>query len=173
MEPQDAPRYESLVFTRHDLKRHALILEGQAWFCLRNLGRLMGRFFEDRVTRKLGADQCRTVMLRYYGDIKPTLMVNESAAYTLLVYHPHPTNPQLRQWLTQHVLPLMQDTEVPALNNAPVPGVLAWKGRDLSVLHWQSEPWIRLRDMPTLVVGRQELASGWWAKVKRGLRLDC
>lgn len=49
--------YEPLVFTRHNLKLHALVLERQAWFCARDLGRFLGMFFEERITKKLGADQ--------------------------------------------------------------------------------------------------------------------
>lgn len=41
--------YEPLVFTRHKLPLHALIIERQAWFSALDLGRLMGMFFEQRL----------------------------------------------------------------------------------------------------------------------------
>ncbi|TDV59146.1 hypothetical protein [Pseudomonas sp. LP_7_YM] len=81
--------YDPVVFTRHKLRLHALILERQAWFCLRDLGRFLGMFFEERITRKLAPDQRRYVPLRYYDEIEDVLMVSKSAAYALLIYHGH------------------------------------------------------------------------------------
>jgi len=160
--------FEPLVFTRHRLKLHALIIQRQPWFCLRDLGRLMGLFFEDRVTNKLSPDQRRHLTLRYYDETKEMQMVSESGAYALLLYHHHPENQQLRQWLTYHVVPLLNDACMPTLNNMPTPGLLEWQGAEMSVLHWQSEPWIRLRDMPHLLPGRNECAprGGWKARIK-------
>ena len=34
------------VFTRHKLNLHTLLLENQAWFSARDLGRLLGRHLE-------------------------------------------------------------------------------------------------------------------------------
>ncbi|TDV65860.1 Bro-N domain-containing protein [Pseudomonas sp. LP_7_YM] len=158
--------YEPLVFTRHNLKLHALVLERQAWFCARDLGRFLGMFFEERITKKLGADQRRHIPLRYYGEIETTLMVSESAVYALLVYHGNATHHPTRKWLTYQVLPMLHDQRVPALNNAPAPNLLKWGSASLSVMHWQDEAWIRLRDMPHLLQTRS--GEGWWEKVKRG-----
>lgn len=159
------PPYEPVVFTRHNLKLHALILERQAWFCARDLGHFLGMFFEQRITRKLAPDQRRHIQLRYYGEIKEVLMVSESAAYALLVHHGHVTHDAIRKWLTYQVLPMLHDRSVPALNNAPAPGLLQWQHGTLSVLHWQNEAWIRLRDMPCLLQPRHD--TGCWRKIKQ------
>ncbi|WP_397450944.1 Bro-N domain-containing protein [Pseudomonas sp. NA-150] len=152
------------VFTRHKLKLHALIIERQAWFCTRDLGRLMGMFFEDRITRKLDTDQRRVVTLEYYGELKDMQMISESAVYAMLIYHHHPENFQLRRWLTYQVLPVLRESHMPTRDDGPTPGVLEWRSGELRVLHWQDEPWIRLRDMPSLLPGRGDVASagGWW-----------
>ena len=160
--------YEPAVFTRHKLKLHALVLERQVWFCLRDLGRLMGMFFEKRITRKLAPDQRRHVCMRYYGEIKSVLMVSESAAYALLVYHGHAAHDSIRKWLTYQVLPMLHDGAVPAFCNAPVPALLEWQHGTTSVMHWQNEAWIRLRDMPCLLQPPRE--RSWWQKVERRLR---
>jgi prophage antirepressor-like protein len=91
--------YEPLVFTRHKLPLRALIIERQTWFCTRDPGRLRGRYFENRITRKLDEDQRRTVHLCCKGEVKEVQMVSEYAVYALLIYHHHPANSQLRQWL--------------------------------------------------------------------------
>jgi len=166
--------FEPHVFTRHKLKLHALILERQAWFCVRDLGRLMGMLFEERATRKLTPDQRRTLTLRYYDEAKDVLMISEAGVYAMLIYHHHPENQHLRQWLTYQVLPLLHGTRTPALNNAPTLGLLEWQGAEMSVLHWQNEQWIRLKDMPSLLPGREEVGVvkklGWWARVRRVFR---
>ncbi|TDV65857.1 BRO family protein [Pseudomonas sp. LP_7_YM] len=160
--------YEPLVFTRQKLTLHALILERQAWFCVRDLGRFLGMFFENRITQKLAPDQRRHVRLRYYGEIENVLMVSESAAYALLVYHGNATHDPIRKWLTYQVLPVLRDRHVPAFNNAPVPALLQSKHSTLSVMRWQNELWIRFKDMPCLVHTRKQEA-GWWGKIRRGL----
>lgn len=110
----------------------------------------MGIFFEERITRKLAPDQRRHVPLRYYGEIEDVLIVGESATYALLICPGHASHDPIRKWLTCQVLTVLRDQHVPAFNNAPAPGLLEWQRGTLSVLHWQDEPWIRLRDMPRL-----------------------
>ncbi|WP_397449988.1 Bro-N domain-containing protein [Pseudomonas sp. NA-150] len=111
-------RFEPHVFTRHTLKLHALIIERQAWFCARDIGRLMGMFFHDRITLKLAPDQRRSVMLRYYDEYKEVQVISESGVYAMLIYHHHPENQPLGQWLTYHVLPLLHDARTPERLNA-------------------------------------------------------
>lgn len=162
--------FEPMVFTRHKLRLHALIIERQAWFSLRDMGRLMGRFFDERVANKLDGDQLRVVRMNYGGEASDVPMINESAVYALLIFHHHPEHRQLRQWLTYQVLPYLYDAPAHFAQNSPTPAVLEWQGGELNVLHWQNEPWIRLRDMPSLLPGRDQLqvrAGNWWRKVKR------
>ncbi|MDB6144836.1 MAG: phage antirepressor protein [Pseudomonas sp.] len=161
--------FEPHVFIRHKLRLHALILERQAWFCARDLGRLMGMFFENRITNKFAADERCDLLLNYYGEAKEVRMISESAVYALLVHHHHPENQQLRQWLTRHVLPLLREARTPSENNFPTPGLLEWQGAEMSILHWRDDAWIRLKDMPCLLPGRDELGgrAGWRARVKR------
>lgn len=164
--------FEPHVFIRHKLRLHALILERQAWFCARDLGRLMGMFFENRVTHKLAPDERCDLLLNYYGEAKEVRMISESAVYALLIYHQHPENQQLRQWLTHHVLPLLREARTPAENNTPSAGLLEWQGAEMSVLHWRNEAWIRLRDMPSLLPRLDEVRArgGWIARFRRFAR---
>ena len=162
--------FEPMVFTRHTHRLHALIIERQAWFSLRDLGRLMGKFFDERIARKLDSDQLRTVPMNYYGEASEVPMISESAVYALLIYHHHPENRQLRQWLTHQVMPFLLSAPSQLRHNSPTPARLEWHGSELNVLHWQNEPWIRLRDMPSLLPGREALggAAKNWATRMRG-----
>lgn len=149
----------AVVFTRHSLHLHALLLENQPWFCARDLGRLMGRYLDERTTRKLDEDQHRTVNLLFHGQPEKMLMISESGAYALLVYHYAPGNRLLRSWLTHEVVPTLRDERQPRTVERPLLSMLDWPQMSLSLLHWQDEGWIRLRDMPYLLVSKTDRAS--------------
>jgi hypothetical protein len=51
--------FESQIFIRHQRQLRALMLDSQAWFCLQDTARLMGRPLDERATLKLDPDQSR------------------------------------------------------------------------------------------------------------------
>ncbi|MNP63156.1 hypothetical protein D3C76_1585210 [compost metagenome] len=96
-------------------------------------------------------------------------MLSESGVYALLVYHYAPENRLLREWLTHQVVPALRDA-VPSHNaDRPMLSLLDWPEMSLSLLHWQDEGWIRLRDMPLLLLSptrrRVAVVKPWWQKV--------
>jgi prophage antirepressor-like protein len=136
------------VFQRHDRSLRAVVLETQVWFCARDLGRMMGIHLDARALRKLEPDQTRTIPLDQHGSIEQTLMLSESGMYRMIHNHFHPENRNLRYWLSCEVIPALRDSQLPLRVEAPAMGYLSWPGMQLCTLFWQSEPWIRLRDMP-------------------------
>lgn len=180
---EQAPRRQpqplhSTTFIRHNRQLRALLLESQVWFCARDFSRLMGWPLNERTTRKLDADQHRVVWLSSHDGPEEALMVSESGIYEMLVHHYHAENRHLRRWITNEVVPCMRDGVV--LNDdAPNLSLLQWPGLSVSLLHWQSEPWIRLRDMPMMLPHpRMQVESGsrrvgrpWWRAAWDGLRL--
>jgi len=97
------------VFTRHKLNLHALLLENQAWFSARDLGRLLRLFLDERALRKLDSDQRQTLRLLYHGKVEHALLISESGVYALLVYHYCPEYRGLREWLTHDVVPALRE----------------------------------------------------------------
>ena len=146
--------YSVTVFSRRSLSLHTLLLENQPWFCARDLGRLMGFHLSDRIVSKLDEDQRQRLLIEYYGQPEERLMISESGAYALLVYHYAPENRLLREWLTHHVVPALRDAGVSRNLDRPTMRLLKWPGMSLSLLQWQDESWIRLRDMPYLLLNR-------------------
>ncbi|KPW83292.1 Prophage antirepressor [Pseudomonas congelans] len=144
------PHFEATLFLRHRRTLRAIFTESQAWFCLADLARLMGRALDERATLKLDADQRREVWLEAHGECQRQLMISESGVLALLVHHYVPENRALRQWLTHEVLTTLHDQQNVTLDN-PRMSQLQWPGTSLSVLHWRSETWVRLRDMPNVV----------------------
>jgi hypothetical protein len=66
------------------------------------------------------------------------------------------------------VVPALRDAEHSGHSERPTLSLLDWPEMSLSLLHWQDEGWIRLRDMPYLLSDQtQRRTSGkpWWRKV--------
>lgn len=159
------------LFTRHNIYLHALLVENQAWFCAHDLGRLMGKFLDERMSRKLDADQRQMMFVYAHGAAEERLMVSESGVYALLVYHYCPEYRLLREWLTHQVVPALRDARPSRAVERPTLSVLDWPQMSLSMLHWQDEPWIRLRDMPCVLAdGPFNRREPWWRKASKVLR---
>ncbi|WP_223511999.1 Bro-N domain-containing protein [Pseudomonas sp. GL-B-19] len=144
------PYFTPTVFTRHSRFFHAFMQDNQAWFCVQDLGRLMGRTMDQRLTLKLDPDQRRYVFLLKNGKTVESLMVSESGVYTLLIYHFVPENRNLRQWLSNEVIPTLRESKA-AVDNIPSLSSLQWAGISVPLLHWQHQAWIKWRDMPDLM----------------------
>jgi len=142
---------QPFVFTRHNRPLHTLWLESQVWFSARDLGRLMGRHLDSHALRRLDPDQSRTLTFPYNGTCEPTLMINESAVYMILVHYFNPENRTLRRWLTNDVISVVRDEHAPTVTHTPTLSLLRWAKVSLSMLQWQNEPWIRLRDVPEIM----------------------
>lgn len=161
------PTLRPTTFHRHNRPLRTFLLEAEVWFCARDLGRMMGWPLNERTTRKLDADQRRTVaFLDQHGEAAEMLVVSESAVYALIVHHAHSENRALRRWITHEVVPCLRDESVPPSVFQPCLSFLQWPGLSVSLLHWQSEPWIRLRDMPRVLaedeVRRVARRRPWW-----------
>jgi len=157
------------VFSRHNLALHALLLENQPWFCARDIGRLMGTHLSERMVNKLDKDQRHFLWIEYFRQPEKQLMLSESGVYALLVYHYVPGNRLLREWLTHQVVPALRDEEHSGHSDRPMLSLLDWPEMSLSLLHWQDEGWIRLRDMPYLLsdqIPRKVTATQpWWRRL--------
>jgi len=168
------PHFIPTVFTRHKRFLHTIMQANQAWFCVQDLGRLMGRPLDQRLTLKLDPDQRQYVWLLKNGKTVESLMVSESGMYALLVHHFVPENRNLRQWLSNEVMPMLRDSNAASLENMPmlrdsnaaslenIPSLssLQWAGISVPLLHWQHQAWIKWRDMPDLMQAQRPFTIG-------------
>ena len=139
------------VFTRSNRFLHAFIQDHQAWFCVQDLGRLMGQPLNERLIQKLDPDQRRSVCLLKDGKVVDALMVSESGMYALLVHHFIPENRHLRQWLSNEVVPMLRNAQASSPENLPSLSSLNWAGISVPLLHYQHHAWVKWRDMPELM----------------------
>ena len=168
--------YIPAVFTRLNVHLHGLLLENQPWFCARDIGQLMGVHLSDRLVSKLDEDQRHELLICYHGQPEKQLMLSESGVYALLVYHYAPGNRLLREWLTHQVVPALRDAQASRDTERPMLSILDWPEMSLSLLHWQNDGWIRLRDMPYLLLnrtrGRALAAKPWWRRLLEVFRVS-
>ncbi|CAM3460801.1 phage antirepressor protein [Pseudomonas floridensis] len=170
----------TITFHRHNRQLQALLHEHQPWFSARDLGRLIGWPLNERTVRKLDADQYRMMTLEQQSGPESELMVSESGAYAMLVHHYHAENRGLRQWLTNEVVATLRNGQVAFDDHTPHLSMLHWPELSVSLLHGQSEPWIRLRDMPMLLEHPQmqveptprPASKSWWRSALPAFRLD-
>ena len=152
--------FTATTFYRHQRPLRALMLDGHAWFCLQDLGRLMGMTYPERKVNRLDSDQRREVWVKADGTWGKRLLVSESGAVALIVRNQIPENRVLRQWLTLEVVPALRETGSGTL---PAITAMSWQGAPMSVLYWQDEPWIKLRDMPGMLpVESARAKARWW-----------
>lgn len=111
--------FETLSFYRHKRPLRALLLESQVWFCIKDLGRLMGAGMNERMIQKLDPDQRKSVWLSCTGHKREAVIVSESGAFALFIYHYVPENRALRQWLAHEVIPMARQAEQGLLGHEP------------------------------------------------------
>ncbi|WP_447747060.1 BRO-N domain-containing protein [Pseudomonas nicosulfuronedens] len=137
------------TFQRFDRTLRGLMIDRQAWFSARDLARLTNCDVSGRTTRKLDADQFRWERLA--GGREDELLVSESGLYTLLlVYFYHPENRNLRQWLSNEVVPALRDAQLLA-GCGPRQSMRDVQGYPLAVLEWQGAVWLRFADTARLL----------------------
>lgn len=151
------------LFFRHKLPLHGVFVEGQCWFSAQDFGRLMGRHLAERMIRKLAMDQYCWMELNIADITDTTLMISESGLYTLLAMHHIPENRHLRAWLTHRVVPVLNRAALVTNAETPQLRILEWPDKQLHVMQWRNEPWVRLRDLPLLATApasiNQQLAT--------------
>ncbi|AHF66269.1 MULTISPECIES: BRO-N domain-containing protein [Pseudomonas] len=162
-------QFEALVFNRHHRALRAVTCDAQAWFCLSDLARLMGKMLDERATLKLDPDQRRTAWLHAHGRWEKCMLLSESGVFAMLVHHYIPENRALRHWLTHEVLPVLHQQHA-VKGDQPNLNQMQWFGNALSVLQWRSESWIRFRDVPHVVMEvAPQPRRGIWRKLLEAL----
>ena len=109
------------------------------------------------------------VWLLSKGNWDESLLISESGAFILLVYHVVPDNRALRRWLVQEVLPARDGYAAESLAERPVMADMHWNGGVLRTLQWHSELWVKMRDLPELVqIQHKRVRSSLWRRWMTG-----
>ncbi|MBB4862807.1 prophage antirepressor-like protein [Pseudomonas nitritireducens] len=149
---QPAYPLEPTLFFRHKRRLRALLIEGQPWFVVRDMARLMNcAFLEEHAYRNLDADQlCRLMVQGDHGVVEEMELISESGLYASLIYFHHPENRCIRQWITQTVVPSLR-AQIEPVTEQPRRRLLRWERQQLSVLDWQGQVWVPLPELPQVL----------------------
>jgi prophage antirepressor-like protein len=165
-----------LLRTPNFIRRHrqlrAVHLEGQAWFCLQDTARLMGKPLDERATWKLDPDQRRTAWLDSNGQWSKQILISESGLFAILVDHYVPENRALRHWLTHDVLPTLRDKAEPT---EPSISSMQWAGNSVGLLEWRSHYWVKLGELPEIIressYPSRKKPAPWWKGLLTGFAI--
>lgn len=140
-------------FYRHKRRLRALLIEGEAWFVVRDLGKLMNAWLEDRAARNLDADQVRRDVIRDDNGLAEEVeLMSESGVYATLIHFHHPENRCIRQWISHSVLPSLRDLAAEEMpSEVPRRRLLRWEQQQLSVLDWQGQMWVPVGELPQVM----------------------
>lgn len=138
------------------------MIEDQAWFAARDLGGMMARDVEHFTQHRVDADLRKQVRLQTHSGEEDTWLLSEAGFFMLISRYRHPENRTLRQWLTTEVIPALRGTTLPA--NHPRRSLLRWESRDIALLEWNDQLWVRYSDVPQLLQPKptQPPLAGWW-----------
>jgi len=151
----------STVFMRHQRSLRALMIEDQPWFSVRDLGVLIGHDAEQYAAHRLDPDLRQKVRLQTQTGEEDAWIVSEGGFFFLLTRYRHPENRSLRQWITQEVIPALRGPTLPVQH--PRRSLLRWENRDIALLEWNDQLWVRYSDVPQLLQPKAEPAprTGW------------
>lgn len=161
--------YVPLLLMRHNRPLRGVMIDRQPWVSAKEFGLLMGHRHPERICRLMDDDQVRTVIFRtHQGDAEPVQVLSESALYRALCRFSHPENRSLRRWLTHEALPALRDAWEHRAQE-PKRTLMAWDRQRISLLEWQGDLWIALRDMPRFApppatgeCSLRALLNRWW-----------
>lgn len=154
------------IFMRHQLSLRALMLEDRPWLAVQDLGRLIGEQIEHYTIHRLDDDmRCRQRLYTQRGE-QDAWLVNEAGLFALLSRYRHPENRSLRQWITGEVIPALRGPTLPVQH--PRRSLLRWESRDIALLEWNDQLWVRYSDVPQLLQPKTATAprSGWWRSLR-------
>ncbi|MFJ3053438.1 Bro-N domain-containing protein [Pseudomonas nitroreducens] len=150
----DTHTHTPTVFIRHQRSLRALMLDDQPWLAARDLGYLMDCKAEHFVMHRVDADLRRQVLLQTHRGEEATWLISEAGFFMLLTRFQHPENRSLRQWITQEVIPALRGPTLPTQH--PRRSLLRWESRDIALLEWNDQLWVRYSDVPQLLQPKPE-----------------
>ena len=84
--------------------------DGEPWFVLADVCRVLGLTDPSGVARKLDADEKGQYPIRTLGGEQNVLAVNESGLFAVILRSDKPDAKRFRKWITSEVLPAIRHT---------------------------------------------------------------
>lgn len=111
---------ELQVFQYHGRDFRAIEQDGQPWFILSDVCRVLGLGTPSRVAERLDPDEKGMRQIHTPGGPQDMTIINESGLYAVILRSDKPEAKPFRKWVTAEVLPTIRRTGTYSVTTPPV-----------------------------------------------------
>lgn len=101
---------ELKIFTYQENQVRTIQKDGEPWFVLKDVCRVLDLSTPSRVAERLDDDEKGMSQIHTPGGPQETIIVNESGLYTVILRSDKPEAKPFRRWVTHEVLPSIRRT---------------------------------------------------------------
>lgn len=98
------------VFNYNSSEVRTVMRDGEPWFCLVDVCRVLDLSSPHKVAERLDCDELTGIKVRSGGQTREMTFINESGLYTVILRSDKPEAKPFRKWVTSEVLPTIRKT---------------------------------------------------------------
>ena len=101
---------ELQVFNYNSSEVRTVMRDGEPWFCLVDVCRVLDLSSPHKVAERLDRDELTGIKVRSGGQTREMTFINESGLYSVILRSDKPEAKPFRKWVTSEVLPTIRKT---------------------------------------------------------------
>ena len=101
---------ELQVFSYNSSEVRTVMRDGEPWFCLVDVCRVLDLSSPHKVAERLDRDELTGIKVRSGGQTREMTFINESGLYSVILRSDKPEAKPFRKWVTSEVLPTIRKT---------------------------------------------------------------
>lgn len=109
------------IFTYQSSEVRTVMQDGEPWFCLVDVCRVLDLSSPHKVAERLDPDELTGIKVRSGGQLREMTFINESGLYNVILRSDKPEAKPFRKWVTGTVLPAIRKTGTYSTNALPDP----------------------------------------------------
>lgn len=98
------------VFSYNSSEVRTVMRDGEPWFCLVDVCRVLDLSSPHKVAERLDRDELTGIKVRSGGQTREMTFINESGLYSVILRSDKPEAKPFRKWVTSDVLPTIRKT---------------------------------------------------------------
>ena len=98
------------VFNYNSSEVRTVMRDGEPWFCLVDVCRVLDLSSPHKVAERLDRDELTGIKVRSGGQTREMTFINESGLYSVILRSDKPDAKPFRKWVTSEVLPTIRKT---------------------------------------------------------------
>lgn len=98
------------VFSYNSSEVRTVMRDGEPWFCLVDVCRVLDLSSPHKVAERLDRDELTGIKVRSGGQTREMTFINESGLYSVILRSDKPEAKPFRKWVTSEVLPTIRKT---------------------------------------------------------------